>query len=102
MRVIDEKYPYLYISDSGAVWAAPFGNDREGLPSDNKSKEYLNEQVGFVVKGVKYFVCTECGEAKNKEDLVAKVFAGWYCIDCSKISWIAKNIHESKQPGFYD
>lgn len=104
MRVIDEKYPYLYISDSGSVWAAPFGNDREGLihVSKTKTKEYLNEQVELVVKGVKYFVCSSCGEAKNKEDFVAQVFAGWYCNDCSKIPRIAKNIRESKQPGFYD
>lgn len=105
MRVNDKKYPYLYISEGGSIWAAPFGNDREGLMylvHLGKTKEYLNEQVELVVKGVKHFVCSSCGEAKNKEDFVAQVFAGWYCNDCSEIPRIAKNIRESKQSGFYD
>ncbi|UYD59342.1 hypothetical protein HPMBJEAJ_00243 [Aeromonas phage avDM6] len=101
--MIKDQYPHIYFSKcSTSIWRNTNGRDQEALPK-NKPLDFLNEQCELVNTGKKYFVCTCCGIAKDKEQLIGNVFAGYYCYEChDKDPVIQRNLRDSKKSGFYD
>lgn len=102
--ITEDMYPNIKFSKClGFMWRKNAnGRDEEALPR-NQSLDFLNEQCGLVNSGEKYFVCTCCGIAKDRDNLIGNVFAGYYCHEChDKEPQIQKNLRESKQRGFYD
>lgn len=96
------KYPNLQVTKYSVYLRNGTGTSFKKTPTEQEL-EVLNKLVEKAINDPEhYFFCTECHQAKTKEQYEHTVFYGHYCKECAKKPEIASIIKDSMRPNFYE